>query len=63
MKNWKTTASGALTAFFGFVAVSPALFSRWPWLVEFAKYVALGGMASFGFAAKDKDVTGGSRPQ
>lgn len=51
MKNWKTTATAAATAVFGFVLFSPAYFP--PWMVDLSKYAMLGGMAALGIAAKD----------
>ena len=41
------------TAVAGFVLFSPALFARWQWVGEVAKYVMAGGIAGMGFAAKD----------
>ena len=63
MKSWKTSVTGAITALMGFVAFSPVLFAKWPWVVEIAKYVMIGGFAVFGVAAKDADVSGGNRQQ
>lgn len=60
MKNWKTTLSGLVSAAAAFVALSPQLFIRWPWAVELAKFISVGGLASLGLAAKDKNVTGGT---
>jgi predicted exporter len=53
MKNWKTTTFGVATAFFAFVAFSPETFSGWPWLVNLAKFAAVGGLAALGIVAKD----------
>lgn len=60
--NWKTTLAGAFTAFFGFVVFSPDTFSAVPWLVGLAKYAAAGGLLAIGIAAKDSNVTGGTKP-
>lgn len=61
MVNWKTTVIGVLTAFFAFVAFSPDTFSGVPWLVELAKFAAVGGLAALGIFAKDSDVTGAGK--
>jgi len=58
--SWKTSLIGLLSAAAGFVAFSPALFSKWPWIVEVAKYIMVGGLAGLGFASKDSNVTGGT---
>ena len=58
MRSWKTTVSAIVTVAAGFVLFSPDLFSDWPWLIELAKYVTLGGLAALGIAAKDSGVTG-----
>jgi hypothetical protein len=62
LANWKTTVSGLLTAFFGFVAFSPGLFGKWPWVGQVAQYAMIGGLAALGVSAKDNNVTGGSKP-
>jgi hypothetical protein len=59
MKNWKTTALGAATAFFAFVAFDPQWFPAV--LVSLAKFAMIGGLAGLGIAAKDFNVTGGSK--
>ena len=51
--NWHTTVAGIVAAAFGFVLFSPDLFAQWPWLIQFAKYVTIGGLASLGIAARD----------
>ena len=56
MTSWKSTVSGIVTAAAGFVVFSPGLFSRWPWVVEAAKYVMAGGVAMLGIVSKDSDV-------
>ena len=53
MKNWKTTLAGIVAAVFGFVAASPDLFARWPWLIALAKFATAGGLFALGGAAKD----------
>jgi hypothetical protein len=54
MRNgWKTTAAGIVMAVAGFVAFSPSLFVRWPWVVDVAKYLMVGGGASIGLLARD----------
>jgi hypothetical protein len=53
MRNWKTSLAGCVTALAAFVAFSPALFARWPWVAEVAKFTIAGGFASMGLAAKD----------
>jgi len=53
MKNWRTTAAGIATAFFGFVLFSPETFSAWPWLISIAKYATAGGLVSMGLLGKD----------
>ncbi len=58
--SWKTTLLGLISAAAGFVAFSPALFAKWPWVNEVAKYIMVGGMAGIGIAAKDSAVTGGT---
>ena len=51
MKNWKTTTTGLVTAFFGFVLFSPQYFP--PWVIDVAKYAVVGGLAGIGLLAKD----------
>ena len=63
LKNWKTSLSGVTVALAGFVAFSPALFAKWPLVVEVAKYITIGGCATLGLTAKDNNVTGGTRQQ
>ena len=58
--SWKTTLIGLVSAAAGFVAFSPALFVKWPWVNEVAKYIMVGGLAGLGLAAKDTDRTGGT---
>ena len=48
MRSWKTTVSGIVTAAAGFVLFSPDTFAAWPWLIELAKYIAIGGAACLG---------------
>jgi len=61
MRNWKTTAIGAGTALCAFVLFSPEHFKQWPWMIDFAKFATAGGLAMFGFFAKDHDVSGPAR--
>jgi hypothetical protein len=63
VKNWKTTATGLISAVAGFIAVSPGLFAKWPVVIEVGKYIAAGGLAAFAISAKDNNVTGGTKPQ
>lgn len=58
--SWKTTLIGLITALAAWVDFDPSLFSRWPWITSFAKFVMIGGFAAFGLAAKDSNVTGGT---
>jgi predicted exporter len=58
IRNWKTSLSGLVTALSGFVAFSPELFSRWPWVVALSKYAMVGGLAGMGLYVKDKNVSG-----
>ena len=51
MKDWKTTTSAILTAFFGFVLLSPQYF--YPVIVDVAEYAAIGGFIAFGINAAD----------
>lgn len=59
--NWKTTVSACVTVLAGFVALHPEYFSSL--ISDIAQYITLGGLAAFGLAAKDKDITGGTRAQ
>jgi hypothetical protein len=60
--SWKTTASAAVTALCMFIFFSPETFYHWPWLIQFAKFAAVGGLVSFGVSAKDFNVSGGTAP-
>jgi hypothetical protein len=51
MSDWKTSAIGGITALFAFVVFAPEYFA--PWLVDLAKFAAVGGLAALGIAAKD----------
>lgn len=53
MKNIKTSIFGLVGAAAGFVSFSPDLFAHWPWIIQLAKYVMIGGLAGIGLAAKD----------
>lgn len=59
--SWKTTLCGLVSAAASFVALNPIMFQRWPWVPTVAGFVASGGLAVLGIAAKDGDVTGGTR--
>lgn len=52
--NWKTTASGVLVAFSGYVTFDPETFggSNAP-IVKLCTFITLGGLASLGIFAKD----------
>ena len=49
----RTTVTALLTASFGYVALFPEDFNKFPMLVHMAKYVALGGFAIFGIQTPD----------
>jgi hypothetical protein len=61
MKNWKTTCSALIVVICGFVLFDPQYFPAI--VVSISKYVALGGIASFGVSCKDFNVTGGTITQ
>jgi hypothetical protein len=63
MGSWKTSLTGFISAAAGFVAFSPQLFQKYPMVMELAKYIMIGGMASIGILAKDSQVTGGTKLQ
>ncbi len=64
MINWKSALSGAVTAAAGLILALHAGGVVMPqWLVVTAGYVQAGGLLSLGVAAKDHDVTGGTRVQ
>lgn len=50
MRDWKTTAAGVLSAFAAMILFMPEYFP--PWLIDGAKFVMVGGLASLGVAAK-----------
>lgn len=53
-RNWKTTSLGVFTAAAGFVAFSPDMFGGdHAALVQMAKFISMGGLASLGIVAKD----------
>jgi len=55
-RSWKTTLTGVIITFTGFVVFSPAIFGGDETvLYQICKYVTLGGFASFGILAKDYD--------
>lgn len=58
--SWKTTASGLVTAAAGFVVANPELFANHPAILKVAMYIMVGGLASIGIFAKDRNVTGGT---
>ncbi|MGL5805393.1 MAG: hypothetical protein ACRC11_08110 [Xenococcaceae cyanobacterium] len=52
--NWKTSASGILVAFSGYVTFDPDRFGGHDaFLVKLCTFITLGGMASLGIFAKD----------
>lgn len=59
--NWKTTVSSLITAVAGFVLFSPEFFS--PLAISVSKYIMAGGLVGMGLAAKDHNVTGGTKLQ
>ena len=56
-KSWKTSVFGIITAFAAFVLFSPETFSQWPWVLQLAKFITVGGLAGMGLAGKDYDRT------
>jgi len=58
--SWKTTLAGVVSLIAGFVAFSPGLFTKWPWVTEAAKYLMLGSTGAGLITAKDSGVTGGT---
>ncbi len=56
--SWRTTVSGAFTAFFAFVLFSPETFAAFPWLIALSKFATCGGILVFGIASKDFNVSG-----
>lgn len=61
--SWQPKVIALLTALFGFIAFSPETFQQWPWLIQLAKYVAIGGFVGLGFTTKGASVTGGTVAQ
>jgi hypothetical protein len=59
--SWKTSLLGLISAAFGYIAFSPDDFANHLWLVHLARFVAVGGLAGLGIAAKDYNVTGGTK--
>jgi hypothetical protein len=53
MRNLKTTLFGLIAAGAAFMAFSPDLFAKWPWVLAVAKFVTVGGLAGLGISAKD----------
>jgi len=51
MKDWKTSISGILSAFFAFVLFSPGYFPGW--LRDLSVFALAGGLAALGVSAKD----------
>lgn len=51
--GWKTSLAGLISAAAGFVAFSPGLFQKWPWVMEVAKYIMVGGLSGIGLLARD----------
>jgi len=57
LKSWKTTLAGIVISFAGFVSFSPDYFGgEHSFFVLVCKYVAAGGFAALGLAAKDFNV-------
>ena len=65
MKNWKTTASSAVSAASAFVLfASQTHMMAFPsWATAIATFTMAGGLAAFGIAAKDSQTTGGTNGQ
>jgi hypothetical protein len=63
--NWKTTVTSAISATASLVLFMQQLhYATFPnWLTGIAMFCSIGGLAAFGIAAKDKDVTGGTKGQ
>jgi hypothetical protein len=61
MKNWKTSLSAVVTAFFMFVLFDPQWFPLW--MISIAKFASIGGLISMGINSKDRNVTGGTVTQ
>lgn len=60
--NWKTTLSGLVSSAAGLVlALSAGGVVEPKWLSLTAGFVLAGGLAGLGIAAKDNNVTGGSK--
>lgn len=56
-KNWKTTISGLIAAFVGYVCFDPELFGgKESFIVRLCTYITLGGLASLGIFAKDVNI-------
>ena len=53
MKDWKTTAAGAVSAFFSFVLFAPQHFGTVPILHDIAAFVLSGGLLFLGLSAND----------
>ena len=61
-RNWKTSATGLITAGAGFISLYPQFFGGEDALiVAIAKFTQLGGLAFLGIVAKDFNVTGGKQ--
>ena len=59
MKNWKTTATGIISALASFVLFSPQWFP--PLAIDISKFILTGGLLAFGLSAKDYNVTGAAK--
>jgi len=59
MKNWKTTASGIISALASFVLFSPQWFP--PAAIDISKFILAGGLIAFGLAAKDYNISGAGK--
>lgn len=62
MKNWKTTTASAVSAAASFVLFAQMEhYITFPgWAMGLAMFAQVGGLAAFGIAAKDVNVTGGT---
>jgi hypothetical protein len=51
-KDWATTVPGVLAGVaLSFVLFAPELFDHWPWVLQLAKFAAIGGLAALGVNA------------
>ncbi len=60
--SWKTSLAGIITALASYIAMYPDEYREgYPHLVSFAKFIAVGGLASMGLFGKDADK-GSNKP-